>query len=96
MTNQIRKCLHSELERTLSSDKNPSLNGAQLLSSNEGTNSSTSCEANAAKNGLIKHLDVFDVLETRVWDAVCRGAGFGNDEITVAEIATEGLQKISV
>jgi len=89
MTDQIRKRLHCELQRSLTSDQNPSLDGPQFLASDESTNSSTGCEANATEDCLVEHLHVLGVLETCAWDAVCGGSCFRNDEVAVAEVATD-------
>ena len=89
MTNQIRKRLHSKLQRSLTSNKNCSLDSPQLFASDKSTNSSTGCETNAAEDGLVEHLHVLGVLETCAWDAVCRSSSFGDDEVAIAEVATD-------
>lgn len=96
MPDQIRECLHSKLQRSLTRDENASLDGAELLASDEGTDRSTSCEANAAEDGLVEHLHVLGVLETRAWDTVRGGTGFGNDEVAVLEVGTKTLLAVSI
>jgi hypothetical protein len=91
VTDQVRECLHSKLQRSLTSDKDPSLDSSQLLTSNECSHSSTARESNTAEYSLIEHLDVLDVFETRAWDTVCRSSRLSNDEVAVFEIATESL-----
>ena len=91
VADKIGECLHCQLQRSLTSNQNPSFDGSQLLTSNERTDSSTAREANTAEYSLIEHLNVLDVLEARARNTIGRSTSLSNDKITITEVSTDRL-----
>lgn len=91
MSQQVRKCLHCQLQTSLSRDENIALDCPKFLPSDERSDSCSSGVSDAAEDGLVEHLDVAGVLETRCWNAESGGTGFCNNEVAVAKIGAECL-----